>query len=245
MGDGLQFWLNPNSVHFLTIDTKQKQMKNSTLLQIKTLPELVQKNESNSCGAYCVAATLACFGLFPSKQSLLINRFNIEANQFNGKALHIPLNISLNNFADYVYQITGILDVDEPSQYVEKNGLNSLAAMFYALEKYNLNVAVLFKDKSKFENLKKTYPNEIELLCKNLKANIYINNSVSTISNCVTIYAISYNNGNTHYIACNSSGNWYDPAEGNYSTNFNSIEQFTEMYGGEWLGVSLVCNIKN
>lgn len=220
-------------------------MRNSTLLQIKSFPELVQTIGSNSCGAYCVAATLACFGLFPSKQSLHINRFNIEANQFNGKALHIPLNISLNNFADYVYQITGILNVDEPSQYVEKNGLNSLAAMFYTLEKYSLNVAVLFRDKSRFENLKMIYPNEIELLSKNLKANIYINDSVSTIPNSVTIYAISYNNGNTHYIACNSSGNWYDPADGNYSTNFNSIEQFTEVHGGEWLGVSLVCNTKN
>lgn len=201
-------------------------------MKIKQFPKLVQPVDSNSCGAYCVAATLSCFSLFPSEQPILINRFNIEANQFNGKALPIPLNISLKSFADYVYQITGILDVDEPFQYVEKNGLNSLAAMFYALEKYNLNVGALFKDKSTFENLQKIYPNEIELLSKNLKANIYINDSVSTIPNSVTIYAISCSNGDTHYIACNSSGNWYDPAEGNYSTNFNSIEQFTEMRGG-------------
>lgn len=211
------------------------------MIKIKPFPKLAQLPGSNVCGAYCVAATLDAFGLFP-----MVLPFQI--NSFFGKQLSIPRNISLKTFADHIYLITGILDPVKSSKYIESNGLNSLAAMAYVLKKCNLNVKVFFKDKSAFESLKEVYPNEIELLRSKITVSSFLNERVSTALNNIVIYAIQHDSGGTHYVANNERGEWFDPAAINDDILFKSfvtIEEFTEQNGWKWLGVCLNISLED
>ena len=211
------------------------------MIKIKPFPKLAQLPGSNVCGAYCVAATLDAFDLFPSVLPLQIN-------SFFGKQLSIPRNISLKAFADHIYLITGILNTDEPSKYVENNGLNSLAAMVYVLEKCNLNVRLFFKDKSAFESLEEIYPAEIGLLKQKITVSSFLNERVSTALNNIVIYAIQHDSGGTHYVANNERGEWFDPAAINDDILFKSfvtIEEFTEQNGWKWLGVCLNISLED
>jgi len=201
---------------------------------MKVFPNIVQPKNSNMCGAYSLVAGLDYLGCLSDKRSVFLNKLDLSSKKFTGEFVELKYQKDLNEKAQLVYLVTGIIPEEDPSIFrYTNNGLNSIIAMAYVAQKFGLSSSIVIKDADTFSGLSECYPQELEL------ANSYgftplIGSEHLTIrDNEVLLPTIVQPDGAKHSIALDYNNCLFDPATGKTCT----VKPLTEW--PNWLGVAL------
>lgn len=183
-------------------------------MSINRFPPIQQPEDSLSCGAYCATACLYSLGLLPVKSPIALNRLDLDSKTFVGDEVCISPSDSLEDIAEKIYLVTGIVDERDETRFVEEKGLNPYGAISYVLKKFGLVTELFIRDPFMLEDLNKQHPTEFQL-----------NDSVDTTftygpsytafhsKNSVFIVSVINPDGTLHFVTQNSQGEWFDPAE--------------------------------
>ncbi len=206
-------------------------------------PKMKQAKDSLECGAFNIVACLYALELIPIKTQLKLNKYNNTENNFSGNEVIINIGDDLEILKNKIYSITGILSEENPQQYINSSGLNSIAAMAYVIIIFGLKVEVLVKDQSTIEELKIEYPSEFLIIDKLEVPVTILPNSQIELHKCLLISAIVYPDDIRHYVSCNDKGRWFDPGVGENNLKWDPITEWSSSLNksnnADWLGISL------
>ncbi|MCG7499759.1 hypothetical protein MHO82_23105 [Vibrio sp. Of7-15] len=205
-------------------------------------PKLQQPEGSILCGAYCVVASLSALGIIPFSETKRLKKFDIASMSFCGETVQFNPHDSLYDLVNKVYQVTGIINEDNPSQFISESGLNSVVAMAYVLEEFGLKTDLIVRDEWTYGSLSHQNSHELALL-ESLSIPVVISDEPSLVeSNHVLIVSVVADFG-SHYVATSSNKVWFDSAKGVNTAFWGCITEWTatqkSRVGYDWFGVAL------
>ncbi|MGR5130601.1 hypothetical protein [Photobacterium swingsii] len=211
-------------------------------IELNKFPKLKQPEGSILCGAYCVVASLSALGIIPFAEPKILRKFDISSMSFCGEAVQFDPDDSLYDLVNKVYQVTGIIDEDNPGQFISELGLNSVVAMAYVLEEFGLKTDLIVRDEWTYGALSHQNSHEL-LLLESLNIPVVISGEPPLVAhNSVLIPSVIAEFG-SHYVATSSNKAWFDSAKGVNTSSWGCITEWNDThkarFGYEWFGVAL------
>lgn len=205
-------------------------------------PNIKQPDGSISCGAYSLTACLHVMGLLPVSHRLFLYQIDLSKAAFVGEQVVLEPTDSLEETAEKIYLVTGIIDQSDCAEFVKDSGLNAISAMAYVLMCFGLKPQIILRDENTYNQLAGAYPQELRM---SHALNVPILCGMENLAVAEESYLMPtavFHGENLHVVAMKPDGVWFDPEQDDRPewpalVNWDSIPE-SEL-GHEWLGVAL------